>query len=93
MTSPLWAAPFRPDPVDATVSLLGSKSQTNRVLILSALADGPSRVSRPLVSRDTVLMADALRSLGASVIEDGDGWTVTPAAWGERRAPVTIRSR
>ncbi|KAA1423850.1 3-phosphoshikimate 1-carboxyvinyltransferase [Mumia zhuanghuii] len=90
MTSPLWAAPFRPDPVDATVSLPGSKSQTNRALILSALADGPSRLTRPLVSRDTTLMADALRALGTGIDGDEDAWTVTPGAWGGRQEPVRI---
>ncbi|WP_262852349.1 3-phosphoshikimate 1-carboxyvinyltransferase [Mumia quercus] len=74
--SSLWAAPFRTDPVDATVALPGSKSQTNRALVLSALADGSSRLSRPLDSRDTRLMADALRTLGATVTTDGDVWTV-----------------
>ena len=44
-------------PVSAVVSLPGSKSQTNRALVLAALADGPSVVRRPLVSRDTSLMA------------------------------------
>src|SRR4051812_12884685 len=90
MTSPLWAAPFRLDPVDATVSLPGSKSQTNRALVLSALADGPSRLSRPLVSRDTSLMAEALRTLGVGVVEDGDAWVVTPAAWGTPLGAVHI---
>ncbi|TNC42906.1 3-phosphoshikimate 1-carboxyvinyltransferase [Mumia zhuanghuii] len=87
--SSLWAAPFRTDPVDATVSLPGSKSQTNRALVLSALAEGPSRLSRPLESRDTLLMADALRALGATVTADGDVWTVEPLAPGARDA-VTI---
>ena len=87
--SSLWAAPFRTDPVDATVSLPGSKSQTNRALVLSALAEGPSRLSRPLESRDTLLMADALRALGAAVTADGDVWTVEPLAPGARDA-VTI---
>jgi len=65
-------------PVRARVELPGSKSQTNRVLILAALADGVSRISRPLRARDTLLMADALRALGATIVDDGDGWVVTP---------------
>ncbi|MFD1826174.1 MULTISPECIES: 3-phosphoshikimate 1-carboxyvinyltransferase [Mumia] len=87
--STLWAAPFRTDPVDATVALPGSKSQTNRALILSALADGPSRLSRPLESRDTALMADALRALGATVTADSDVWTVEPLTSAAREA-VTV---
>ncbi|MBV9592923.1 MAG: 3-phosphoshikimate 1-carboxyvinyltransferase [Actinobacteria bacterium] len=61
------------------VELPGSKSLTNRLLILAALADGPSRVRRPLRARDTDLMADALRRLGVGIIEDGDDWCVEPA--------------
>ncbi|THJ66298.1 3-phosphoshikimate 1-carboxyvinyltransferase [Arthrobacter echini] len=55
--------------MDAEVSIPGSKSLTNRFLILAALADGPSIIRRPLASRDTALMIDALRSLGAVVEE------------------------
>ncbi|PZS26803.1 MAG: 3-phosphoshikimate 1-carboxyvinyltransferase [Pseudonocardiales bacterium] len=73
-----WAAPRAVRPVRARVELPGSKSQTNRVLILAALADGVSRISRPLRARDTLLMADALRALGATIVDDGDGWVVTP---------------
>ncbi|MDT4916398.1 MAG: 3-phosphoshikimate 1-carboxyvinyltransferase, partial [Pseudonocardiales bacterium] len=56
-----WTAPRADRPVRATVRLPGSKSLTNRLLLLAALADGPSRVAAPLRARDTVLMADALR--------------------------------
>lgn len=69
-----WPAPHSRGPVDATVEVPGSKSLTNRYLILAALADGPSRLRAPLHSRDSQLMVDALRSLGAGVEEvDGDG--------------------
>src|SRR4051812_3805058 len=73
-----WPAPTPPGPVTARVSLPGSKSLTNRALVLAALADGPSVVRRALRSRDTLLMAGALRSLGAGVDTDGDDWAVTP---------------
>ncbi len=49
--------------------LPGSKSLTNRALVLAALADGRSTVRRPLRSRDTELMAAALRVLGVEVID------------------------
>lgn len=79
-----WAAPTVDRPVRATVTLPGSKSLTNRALILAALADGPSRVSAPLRARDTLLMAQALRSLGTRVEDvpgahDVQDWIVTPA--------------
>ena len=77
-----WPAPRATAPVEATVSLPGSKSLTNRALLLAAIADGPSVVRRALRSRDTLLMAAALTSLGAQVDTFGDDWTVTPAAFG-----------
>jgi 3-phosphoshikimate 1-carboxyvinyltransferase len=62
------------------VSLPGSKSQTNRMLVLAALAPGRSVVRRPLRSRDTELMAAALRVLGVGVSDDGEDWVVEGAA-------------
>ena len=76
-----WSAPSAPGPVHATVPVPGSKSITNRVLVLAALADGPSTVHAPLRSRDTVLMAAALSSLGVGFADREDGgWDVTPGA-------------
>ncbi|MCL2541045.1 MAG: 3-phosphoshikimate 1-carboxyvinyltransferase [Nocardioidaceae bacterium] len=74
----LWPAPVAPSGLDVEVRLPGSKSLTNRALILAALADGPSVVRRALRSRDTLLMAAALTSLGAVVDTSGDDWSVTP---------------
>lgn len=74
----LWPAPTVTGPVEATVALPGSKSLTNRALVLAALADGPSVVRRALRSRDTLLMAQALTSVGARVDVSGDDWAVTP---------------
>lgn len=66
-------------PVDAVLTLPGSKSVTNRALILAALADGPSRLRGALRARDTILMADALRALGVDIVDDVTDWVVTPA--------------
>ena len=72
--APHWRAPHAGRPVDATVTVPGSKSLTNRYLVLAALADGPSRLRAPLHSRDSALMIEALRRLGATVTEvPGDG--------------------
>ena len=76
-----WPAPRATAPVDAVVSLPGSKSLTNRALVLAALADGPSVVRRALRSRDTLLMAAALSGLGSSVDVLGDDWKVVPGAF------------
>ncbi|MGW8380088.1 3-phosphoshikimate 1-carboxyvinyltransferase [Streptomyces sp. ODS28] len=65
----LWPAPLASGPVDATVTVPGSKSVTNRGLVLAALASEPGWLRRPLRSRDTLLMADALRTLGADIEE------------------------
>jgi 3-phosphoshikimate 1-carboxyvinyltransferase len=77
-----WPAPRVCGPVDLTITLPGSKSLTNRALVLAALADGPSVVRRPLRSRDTTLMAGALAAMGTDLRTDGEGggdWLVTPA--------------
>jgi 3-phosphoshikimate 1-carboxyvinyltransferase len=76
-----WPAPRALAPVDLLVSLPGSKSLTNRALILAALADGPSVVGQALRSRDTLLMAEALRALGAVVDTETDDWRVSPATF------------
>ena len=73
-----WPAPRARAPVDLVVSLPGSKSLTNRALILAAIAEGPSVVRRALRSRDTELMAAALTALGSDVDTSGVDWTVTP---------------
>ena len=57
-------------PVDATVSILGSKSYTNRVLVMAALAEGHSTLRGALFSEDTEHMSDALRRLGIRVDAD-----------------------
>jgi 3-phosphoshikimate 1-carboxyvinyltransferase len=80
-----WLSPHAPGPVTAAVTLPGSKSLTNRYLVLAALASGSSRLRRPLRSRDTILMAEALRRLGASVTDlpgsdaEYDDWLIEPA--------------
>ena len=63
------------------MSLPGSKSLTNRALVLAAIADGPSVVRRALHSRDSLLMAAALTALGSTVDTHGDDWRVTPGAF------------
>jgi 3-phosphoshikimate 1-carboxyvinyltransferase len=91
--APLWPAPFASAPIDATVTVPGSKSVTNRGLVLAALAADPGWLRRPLRSRDTLLMADALRALGVHIEEgvgsDGTGefWRVIPAGL---HGPATI---
>jgi len=76
VTAAAWAAPRATRALDAIVALPGSKSLTNRALVLAALADGRSVVRRPLRSRDTELMAAALRVLGVDVTDEGEDWVV-----------------
>jgi len=88
-----WNAPSATRPLDASLSLPGSKSLTNRELVLSALAVEPSTLRAPLHSRDTNLMVEALRSLGTTIVEQpgespfGSDWIVTP---GELTGSTTI---
>ncbi|MGW2992100.1 3-phosphoshikimate 1-carboxyvinyltransferase, partial [Streptomyces sp. NPDC001193] len=93
----LWPAPLADGTVHATVTVPGSKSVTNRALVLAALAAEPGWVRRPLRSRDSQLMSDALRALGVGIEEtassssgDGSGgeaWRVIPAAL---HGPATV---
>jgi 3-phosphoshikimate 1-carboxyvinyltransferase len=69
-----WTAPAATAAVSASVNLPGSKSITNRALILAALADAPTTIVGPLQARDTDLMARAVTTLGAS-LESSDGGT------------------
>jgi len=76
-----WPAPHAAAPVRATVTVPGSKSQTNRTLILAALAtaggQGTSTINGALRSRDTDLMIGALRELGIDITGDGPALTVS----------------
>jgi 3-phosphoshikimate 1-carboxyvinyltransferase len=84
---PVWTTPHRTTPVDAVVTLPGSKSITARELILAAIADGPSRLVRPLRARDTDLMSAGLQALGVRIDRDGDDQVVTP---GPLRGPAEV---
>ena len=84
-----WPAIFRgAKPVDISVVIPGSKSVTNRALILAAQADSPSVLHRPLISRDSELMVHGLQALGIGIVEEDSSesgfseyqLTVTPAA-------------
>jgi len=66
-----WPAIFRGrEAVDVRVVIPGSKSVTNRALILAAQADSPTTLRRPLVSRDSQLMVQGLQALGIGIVEE-----------------------
>jgi len=83
-----WSAPFRGgltsvgEPINAKISIPGSKSATNRALILAAIAKTPSRLRKPLSSRDADLMVKGLQSLGCKIDEiktaQGFDYQITP---------------
>lgn len=95
----LWPAPYASGAVDATVHVPGSKSVTNRALVLAALASEPGWLRRPLRSRDTLLMAAGLRAMGVEIEEtvssssapagaaSGEAWRVLPTGL---RGPATV---
>jgi 3-phosphoshikimate 1-carboxyvinyltransferase len=85
-----WAAPHAPEPVVGLVSMPGSKSATNRALLLAALSPGLSTIVAPLHARDTLLMAEALRRLGAGVDDRGAGWAVTGRGTAADASEVTV---
>jgi 3-phosphoshikimate 1-carboxyvinyltransferase len=83
---PDWLAPAAGGPVRARLRLPGSKSVTNRALVLAALADSPTMIINPLQARDTQLMAAALTALGAQ-IDDGGGDTGPGTGSGPQATP------
>lgn len=85
-----WITPTAQSAVAADIRLPGSKSMTNRALVLAALADGPTTIAGPLQARDTDLMAAAVTALGATVDQqagldgagrDGAGGTTATPGW------------
>ncbi|HEX3728955.1 MAG TPA: 3-phosphoshikimate 1-carboxyvinyltransferase [Opitutaceae bacterium] len=71
-------------PVRGEVTLPGSKSLTNRALLLAALCDGPVTLAGALFSEDTRIMAEALRRLGFGVREDAEAATISVQGLGGR---------
>lgn len=68
-----WPAPSVHHAISAQVTLPGSKSLTNRELVLSALASSPTHLRKPLESRDSQLMIEALKKLGTQITRDEYG--------------------
>jgi len=83
-----WNAPYRGgltsigEPINSKITIPGSKSATNRALILAAIAKTPSRLRKPLSSRDADLMVKGLQSLGCNIeelkTEQGFDYQITP---------------
>jgi 3-phosphoshikimate 1-carboxyvinyltransferase len=70
----LWRAPFRGNnPITASITIPGSKSATNRALILAALAKTPSTLRKPLHSRDSALMIAGLKAIGCGITQESNG--------------------
>ena len=87
-----WLAPFRgKKPVEVRVVIPGSKSVTNRALILAAQAEGTSKLRRPLVSRDSELMVGGLKALGLSINEKQEnGDLLFEVTGGSLKGPAKI---
>jgi 3-phosphoshikimate 1-carboxyvinyltransferase len=85
-----WLAPTAREPVRALVDIPGSKSITNRALVLAALASTPTQIAGPLIARDTELMAGALRALGCRIEESAGCWLVEPGAPGDHGRPIEV---
>jgi 3-phosphoshikimate 1-carboxyvinyltransferase len=89
-----WVTPAAAGPVRARITVPGSKSISNRALILAALASGPTRITGLLRARDTELMTAAITALGATVQAEGSTagedpeLLVTP---GWQDSPVTVQ--
>lgn len=68
---------LRTGPLKGTIVAPGSKSHTNRALVAAALADGDSRLTRPLVADDTARMIAGLQALGTGIVIEDDAFVVT----------------
>ena len=75
-----YPAPSTDVPVHAELTIPGSKSLTNRELIIAAIADGPGRLIAPLHSDDSARMVDALRALGVGIEEVDAGHEFGPTS-------------
>ncbi len=90
MLDPLPVPPVD-GPLDATVTLPGSKSITNRALVCAALADGTSVLTGVLHADDTVAMVEALRALGVAV--DGTGHAELTVTGSRQRSGAAVDAR
>jgi len=90
MDSGRWRSPAAKGPVRARLRLPGSKSITNRALVLAALSDSPSVVRGPLKARDTRLAVAALRALGCSITESSSGTELTVSPRSAVRGTVRV---
>lgn len=91
--SNLWPAPLATRPLNATVTVPGSKSLSNRYLILAALGNEPVTLVGLLRSRDTDLMMGALEALGVRCDVDtttDTTVTVTPPSSGRFNGNVDV---
>ena len=81
-------------PIEAAIRPPGSKSLTNRALLVSALAEGRSTITGALASDDTHYMIGALRALGLAVSESPDGADIVVEGGGGdfpvRRAELSV---
>lgn len=82
-----WPAPLAEGAISGRVTVPGSKSISNRALVLAAISDGPSTLSGLLAARDTNLMRSALVSLGVGITETDGLVTVTP---GSLKGPASV---
>lgn len=79
MTSNYFSAPQANGSISGEMNIPGSKSLTNREILLSAIGNGKSVLKKPLISRDSQLMLDAIRALGSEVVEHSDSIEISPA--------------
>ncbi len=81
MTADFFQAPRAGSPIKGEIRIPGSKSLTNREIFLSALAQGVSVLKKPLISRDSELMLNAIRQFGSKVEINHDEISISPATF------------
>ena len=87
MTADFFQAPKADSPIMGEIRIPGSKSLTNREIFLSAIASGVSVLKKPLISRDSELMLNAIKQFGAEVEIKPGQISISPAKF-ESKAEI-----
>ncbi len=88
--STAWNAPVASSPINGTVRMPGSKSQTNRAFVLAALGNSESVIEFPLLARDTELMLSAITALGSKVSAEQDRIFIEPGLTDKEEVAIDV---
>lgn len=85
-----WKAPVAEFPIAGQIRIPGSKSQTNRAFVLAALANSESIIDNALMARDTELMLNAIKKLGAKITHGENRIFIEPGLTSESEVSIDV---